>query len=164
MPYWYIFSRNFFFFPVAMINNGTAGASSVYNDDVYSQPKYAFQNSRNYWLSKYGLPQSVWMRFPTPRRLVKIGFSSVRNNAAPQRFDVVGSSNCTDERTSGGPWTSLLRVDDAGFPDDSAGRLFKSWIVPEGNRRPFLCLGLKVVSIWDVVNPSVTLKNIVMWE
>ena len=138
------------------MNSGTAGATSVYHN--MNLPKYAFQNTNNYWYSQRGLPQSVWMQFPTPHQITKIGFSSIYNSYAPKSFDVVGSSNCT------APWTTLVRVDEAGFPDDWESTVGLTWKVPERNQQPFSCIGIKVETIWKMKTPYVMLKNIEMWE
>jgi len=87
---------------VLMQNNGTPGATSF--DSAASKfPKYAFENTvtytgqtsgDNYWESEEspnirGMPQYVWMKFATPHRIAKLGFSSQSNMFAPRRFDIV---------------------------------------------------------------------------
>ena len=145
-----------------IINNGTAGTTSLeqfHNPSTnINLPKYAFQNTSNYWFSEGGMPQSAWMQFPTPHEITKIGFSSIYNSYAPKRFDVIGSSNCA------APWTVLLRINDAGFPNDY-GNEFKLWSVPADSQRPFTCLGLKIETTGAMEDyPHVALKNIEMWE
>ena len=144
-----------------MVNTGLAGATS-FHSTAYG-PEKAFQNlNGNYFYrSKRGLPQSVWMKFVEPHRISQLGFSSKQpygNLYAPRSFDIVGSSNCA------APWTVLLHVAEAGFPNDSNGNVFKTWVVPPQNRKAFRCIGLKVETIWFMNNPYLQLKNIQMWE
>jgi len=97
-----------------MQNNGTPGATSF--DSIESKlPKYAFENTiysdrpgvtgDNYWESDRGFPQYFWMKFATPHRIAKLGFSSQSNAYAPRRFDIIGSSNCAK---SDGDWRYVL--------------------------------------------------------
>jgi len=156
---------------VLMQNNGTPGATSFDNNSAASKlPKYAFENTStytgrtsgyNYWESKGLMPQYVWMKFATPHRIAKLGFSSQSNMFAPKRFDIVGSSNCA--KRDGDAWMVLLHVAESGFPaDDFPGRMTKSWSIPQQNRREYACIGLKIES--SNSGTSVVLKNIQMWE
>jgi len=154
---------------VLMQNNGTPGATSFDNNSAASKlPKYAFENTLtydasgyNYWLSKRGMPQYIWMKFATPHRIAKLGFSSQSNMFAPRRFDIVGSSNCA--KRDGDAWKALLHVAESGFPaDDFPGRMTKTWSIPQQNRREYACIGLKIES--SNSETSVVLKNIQMWE
>jgi len=143
---------------VLMENIGTPGASSVYG---FNLPKYAFQNSSNYWSSISRLPQSIWIKLATPCQIAKLGFSSEGNMYAPRRFDIIGSSNCAD------PWTVLLHVADSGFTKTSRSQ-FKTWTVPQQNRRAFKCIGLKIETTYKCCiryysGDYVALKNIQMW-
>jgi len=161
---------------VLMQNNGTPGATSFDNNSAASKlPKYAFENTvtytgqtsgDNYWESEEspnirGMPQYVWMKFATPHRIAKLGFSSQSNMFAPRRFDIVGSSNCA--KRDGDAWKALLHVAESGFPaDDFPGRMTKTWSIPQQNRREYACIGLKIES--SNSETSVVLKNIQMWE
>jgi len=156
---------------VLMQNNGTPGATSFDNNSAASKlPKYAFENTvtytgqtsgDNYWESDGMMPQYVWMKFATPHRIAKLGFSSQSNMFAPRRFDIVGSSNCA--KRDGDAWMVLLHVAESGFPaDDFPGRMTKTWSIPQQNRREYACIGLKIES--SNSETSVVLKNIQMWE
>ena len=140
-----------------MENSGTAGATSSLGSGY--GPKYAFQNSGNFYESNTvsNWPTYIWMKFANPHRISQLGFTSSQNRYAPRRFNIVGSSNCTE------PWTVLCHVADAGFPNNYAGKVFKTWIVPQEKRQAFPCIGLEVESILDGA-PYVLLYNIQMWE
>jgi len=155
---------------VLMQNNGTPGATSFDNNSAASKlPKYAFENTLtydasgyNYWLSKRGMPQYIWMKFATPHRIAKLGFSSQSNAYAPTRFDIIGSSNCA--KRDGDAWMVLLHVAESGFPaDDIPGKMTKTWSIPQQNRREYACIGLKIELSNNEKN-YVALKNIQMWE
>ena len=142
-----------------MENSGTAGATSSLGSGY--GPKYAFQNSGNFYESNTvsNWPTYIWMKFANPHRISQLGFSSAyENRYAPRRFDIVGSSNCA------APWTVLHHVAEAGFPNNERCCDFRTWIVPQQRRQPFPCIGLKVETIWYMDNPYVLLKNIQMWE
>ena len=147
-----------------MQNNGTPGATSF--DSIESKlPKYAFENTiysdrpgvtgDNYWESERGFPQYIWMKFATPHRIAKLGFSSQSNAYAPTRFDIIGSSNCA------APWTVLRHVDDAGFTE--WGQV-KTWTVPLENRLAFTCIGLKIETSNRYDYPYIAVRQIQMWE
>jgi len=146
---------------VQMENSGTAGATSFASSD--RSPKYAFKNVHNYYHSRAvrNWPTYIWMKFANPHRISQLGFSSAQSNGnqyAPRRFNIVGSSNCAE------PWTVLLHVAEAGFPNNGGCCEFKTWKVPQEKRQAFPCIGLKIESIWRMDNPYVILKNIQMWE
>ena len=103
------------------------------------------------------MPQSIWMRYPTAHTVVKIGFTPEWNDMAPDRFDVDGSPDCAD------PWTTLLHVESSGFPNNWNNDGFKSWTVPEENRRSFHCIRLNIQSI-HLADQGVCLKNLTLWE
>jgi len=138
------------------LGEGMAGAtSSVYGTD----PKYAFQNlDEKHWFSKEGLPQSIWMRYPKEHTVSKIGFTPYENDIAPDQFDIVGSWNCAD------PWTTLLHVKSSGFSNNLNNDGFKSWTVPENNRRSFRCIGLNVINVLQKKTQHVSLKDLTLWE
>jgi len=136
---------------------GTPGATSYIEG---REPEYAFQNLddiNRFWKSKEGMPQSIWMRYPTAHTVVKIGFTPRWNDVAPNRFDVDGSPDCAD------PWTTLLQVESSGFPNNYNNSGFKSWTVPEENRRSFHCIRLNIQSI-HLADQGVCLKNLTLWE
>ena len=135
---------------------GTPGATSSLDT---TDPKYAFQNlDDEHWFSEGGLPQSIWMRYSKEHTVSKIGFTPHWNDYAPVQFDIVGSSNCAD------PWTTLLHVKSSGFTDYHSNYGFKSWTVPENNRRPFRCIGLYVINVLSKEIQHVTLKDLTIWE
>ena len=135
---------------------GTPGATSSFHG---TDPKYAFQNlDDEHWFSEEGLPQSIWMRYSKEHTVSKIGFTPYENDIAPDQFDVVGSSNCAD------PWTILLHVNSSGFTNNLNNDGFKSWTVPENNRRPFRCIGLYVINVLSKSIQHVTLKDLTIWE
>ena len=146
----------YIFFTVIIAENGTPGASSYRHADY--EPKYAFQNWKKYWLSKKGMPQSIWMRYPTEHKVAKIGFTPEWNDMAPDWFDIVGSTNCTE------PWTTLRSVKSSGFPNDFYGAGIKVWNVPERKRRSFRCIGLNIQNVLALNYKYVALKNLKMWE
>ena len=143
-----------------MENSGTAGATSFGNSRGRARyaPRYAFENSGNKWLSNLAQQSGsgIWMNFATPHRLAQLGFTTVYNKHAPRRFDIVGSPNCA------APWTVLLHVADAGWPNDWESGLSKNWTVAPQKRRAFRCIGLMVETTWDMFH--VLVKNIQMWE
>ena len=141
-----------------MENNGTAGATSTWGS---TRPKYAFQSraeqsraeqSSYFWNSEDGFPQSIWMKFATPRQIAKLGYYSL--SYAPRRFNIIGSSDCAE------PWTILLHV-----ADSNSKHKERTWTVPQQNRRAFKCIGLKIETTYadDLETTSVALQNIQMW-
>ena len=128
------------------------------SDSVYQN--YALENAFTdwkFWESKSEMPQYIGMSYPTVHTVVRIGFSPEYNLHAPDRFLVVGS-NCT------GPWTILLHVNSSGYPNNWQNDGFKSWSIPETNRRPFRCIGLNVLSVQNKDWQYVRLNNFTLWE
>ena len=140
---------------VRISENGTPGGTS---NRSHFLTKYAFQDSEKYWMSGRRVPQSIWMRYPTKHIVAQIGFTPEWNDMAPEQFDVVGSPDCAE------PWTTLLRVESAGFPNDFRNAGYKSWIVPKEARRPFRCIGLNVRNVPSETIEYVALKNLTLWE
>jgi len=149
---------------VLMQNSGTPGATSSLDNDCL--PEYAFQNAPGYsWMSKFKVPQSIWMQFAAPQRIAKLGFFCKYNSIyAPRSFDIVGSSNCGVGDSVNSPnWTVLLHVANDRFGLRPRGSdIFKTWTVPQQNRRGFRCIGLKIDTTY--AQDEVALKNIQMWE
>merc|ERR1711970_395609 len=154
-----------------MRNNGTPAATSflkatrnTLKNSGDMVPKWAYQNGgkNKIWHSEKGFPQSIWMKFRTAHRLVKIGFSSYFNMHAPLSFDIVGSPNCNAAPATRPPnWFILHRVTNSGFPNNRRSQ-FRTWTVPIRNRRAFRCIGIKVNKIHAKL--YVLLYNIRMWE
>jgi len=143
---------------IAIEDSGTPGAISILDGNHY--PKYAFQNAAGnlFYHSKEGLPQMVWMRYSKPHRLAKISFSSVQANMyMVKKFAVVGSNDCST-------WTTLLAVNNAGFPNDG-DNITKTWMIPAEDRMSYKCIGLKAIEFSSYqVYKYLALKNVRMWE
>ena len=77
---------------------------------------------------------------------------------APEQFDVVGSPDCAE------PWTTLLRVESAGFTNNHHNGKFKSWIVPDKDRHSFNCIKMNVQNMPSGASKYVALKNLTLWE
>ena len=102
----------------------------------------------------------IWFQFEEAHSLAKIGFSSRESKdkfgRTPAHFLVIGSTmteNCNK-------WSTLLEVKNAGFTEQGE---FKEWLIPAVNRKPFHCIGFKIVSTIDKENIA-ALKNITMWD
>jgi len=119
----------------------------------------AFQNSMLFWSNLPGkFPAGVWMRYPKPRRLAKIGFTiSEIKLYWPKTFEVVASDDCH-------LWYTLLRREDGGgFSRDNE---FKTFDIP-CEKEPALCFGLKWPSSTGATVATVDtvrVNNILMWE
>jgi len=146
---------------------GTPGASTYLSEHP---PKYAFQNGTTYFMANGAPPYWVWFRFSKPHRLAAISILTAKGvNVvyAPQGFQVVGSSNCTN-------WQTMLTVEDAGFPyydGQDYGKLYKGkpgitkyFNIPKENRLMFPCIGIKVTRVEYLYSRACLLKNIKMWE
>ena len=100
----------------------------------------------------------IWFQFEEAHSLVKIGFSSRSDgllHQTPAHFLVIGSSMTDDCKK----WSTLLEVKKAGFTKNDE---FKSWLIPIENRKPFHCIGFKIVS--TIKGNVAALKDIIMWE
>jgi len=130
---------------------GSAGATTTGGQWI---PLYAFSQTSAVWNSDgKSLPQWVWFNFSKPHRLAKIGFPSHVNEQFPKKFQVVGSSDCAS-------WTVMLRVEISDGTKE-----FKSWEIPEENRTPFRCIGLKVEKCWErQAKKYIELHKVQMWE
>jgi len=134
---------------------GSAGATSTNHNFL---PDYAFIKRKRgeiqFWNSDgKSLPQWVWFKFLKPHRLARIGFPSHEDEEFPKKFQVVGSSDCAS-------WTVMLRVEISDGTKE-----FKSWDIPEENRTPFRCIGLKVEKCWEGQTAKyIELHKVQMWE
>ena len=138
---------------------GQAKSSSQYDGNLSAKEAFMGEMGK-FWASSGNDPaRKIWYQFEEAHSLAKIGFSSRSDDflwQTPAHFLVIGST-MTDECTN---WSTLLEVKKAGFTKNGE---FRSWLIPIVNRKPFRCIGLKILStIGDVNNAA--LKNVMMWE
>ena len=101
----------------------------------------------------------IWFQFEEEHSLAKIGFSSRKENffgQTPAHFLVIGSTMTENSKN----WSTLLEVKNAGFTKNDE---FNSWLIPTVNRKPFRCMGLKILSTMSKKKYA-ALRNITMWE
>ena len=139
---------------------GRAKASSRFNSGFSAKEAFKGENEPP-WASRRNDPKpKIWFQFKAAHSLAKIGFSSRQDERyfgrTPTHFLVIGSTmteNCQK-------WSTLLEVKNAGFTKNNE---FKAWLIPALNRKPFYCIGFKIVSTIDKENIA-ALKNITMWD
>ena len=134
---------------------GKSGASSHYPN----LPAWrAFSKVESpFWANAYNqFPAFLWHRFNEVHLVAKFGFSSRPTEhllkQSPKAFHFIGSTDCKG-------WTTILRVNDAGF---TKANQFKSWIIPKAARKAFRCFGFKIISAMQA--EFVAMNKIAMWE
>ena len=142
---------------IEFLGRGQAKSSSRYSARVSAEEAFQGENGR-YWASGWNDPErKIWFQFEEAHTLAQIGFSSRSGghlSKTPAHFLVIGSTlteNCKK-------WSTLLEVKNAGFTTDNE---FKSWLIPAVKRKPFHCIGFKIVS---TISPLAELTNITMWD
>ena len=116
-------------------------------------------NQYKSWVSSGDPPHHVWFQFEERKTLTKIGFSTRRHiDTAPKKFEVVASVDCNRFMDTA---EVLLVVENAGFVEDNQA---KSWAIPEAKQAPYLCIGIKVISVNDDNTKGTELRYMIMWE
>ena len=136
---------------------GRSDASSHYSRGEFPARR-AFMNGEDlFWVSgAHQSPVFIWHRFHGIHLVAKFGFSSrlfpQHFTQSPKSFHFVGSTDCRD-------WTTILRVENAGFTEENQS---KTWIIPRPDRKAFRCFGLKLIS--TISSKYMGLMKISMWE
>lgn len=141
---------------------GTAGPDSATFSNRYDNmrkyhPNDAFGLGENDQFLKavYGEGNSftIWFKFEMPKKITKVGIESGHNPGYfPHKIDILGSNGC-------GNWENLFHVENANFKEKFQ---LKSWDVPFGKRKFFLCIGIRFYK--PPTKSFIMLKTVEMWE
>ena len=107
------------------------------------------------WVSSkhQSLPQSVWIRLPSPAAVATFSFRSRAEKIdaypdsdtnwilsfSPTKFDLIGSDLCSSRK-----WITILHVENVNWTTNDEEQ---KWEVPLQNRKQFKCLGIQVLTI-----------------
>jgi len=150
------------------LSQGEAGATSVLDKkfgaaNAFKRAFYKNKRDRSFpWVSG-SIPATVFIKLPNA---VKVSAFSFRSRPeppsrppdwflkfSPLKFELVGSNDCDK-------WTTIILVESTTWTTHDQER---KWGVPEKNRKPFTCIGFKVLTVGWKIKPKAAIQDAKFW-